>query len=532
MKRASWLAWIMAVAVWQAGFAFSLAMEPLVELARPGPWAGVSGLIAYDARLYLVNSEIFVNHNAADVYSYHPGEGELRFERRLFSQDAGTPAIIDGLLYWPYEDPRFSSAYGEYSITDGQQWRWQATPDLRGFHVHAMLAHQGAMYALASGWRGRLYRSTDHGRRWTLLYEHPSPEGRVSRITAMAAHAETLYLGLTAWAEAGVKLLYHRDGAVASAPGWPTGRSIGALSAFQGRIYAVNRTNDDSRLWRSDGRGAAEPIAVLDGHRVRALAATAEALWAVSAASGQTGIVWRSADGLQWREMQKLPEPPVALTVVEDQVFVGTHHRVRGGALWGPATPRAFAATAAPTPLSAPAVQLYTPSALADALRDLDQALTGANRSDYRQRLIQRLLPLALSRDPAAGQALSRRLQTSLPQTTVPLFGGKVQAPVATLARWYLLYAIALNGHGWAPPAFLTAPWTAAPNTAEKYLEPLLAAAWAVAELGQATPDTIDALQTALTSEALPRWAQGDLLAALHRLTGRPFRYPGGGIQP
>ncbi|ETX06435.1 MAG: hypothetical protein ETSY2_17120 [Candidatus Entotheonella gemina] len=44
--------------------------QPLVELARPGPWAGISGLMAYHGKLYFVNSQIFVNHNAADIYSY------------------------------------------------------------------------------------------------------------------------------------------------------------------------------------------------------------------------------------------------------------------------------------------------------------------------------------------------------------------------------------------------------------------------------------------------------------------------------
>lgn len=107
----------------------------------------MSGLIAYGPRLYLVNSQIFINHNAADVYSYHPGEGTLRFEQRLFSQDAGIPAIIDGLLYWPYEDPRFSSTYGEYAITDGQQW-WTASPNPAEKYLEPALAAAWAVAAL------------------------------------------------------------------------------------------------------------------------------------------------------------------------------------------------------------------------------------------------------------------------------------------------------------------------------------------------------------------------------------------------
>jgi len=43
-----------------------------------------------------------------------------------------------------------------------------------------------------------------------------------------------------------------------------------------------------------------------------------------------------------------------------------------------------------------------------------------------------------------------------------------------------LIHAIALNGHGRVTSRFLTWPWTAAPNRAEKYLEPMLAAAWSI----------------------------------------------------
>ncbi len=496
---------------------------PLVELARPGPWAGVSGLIAYSGRLYFVNSQIIVDHNAADIYSYDPGARTLRFERRLFSQDAGTPAMIDGLLYWPYEDPRFSTTHGEFSVTNGQHWQWRVAPDIRGFHVHAMLGHEGAIYALGSAWRGRIYRSTDQGRQWKRLYEHPSPARQVSRITGMIANGDTLYFALTAWAEDGIKLLRQDGASVVPVPSWPQGRAIGALETFQGRVYAVNRTDDTSRLWRYQQGQSAQPVTALDGHRVRALAATPEALWAVSSGA-HGGTLWHSLDGLAWREMQRFPAQPVALLAAHEQLFVGTYDRKRGGALWGPATPQPFPKPSH-VPTLPPRLQTsLTSEQLAQALHDLDTILTTRSTETSRHDLYNALLPLALSHHPAAGQALSERLQWTLPQAPISLIGGKVHVPMAQLARWYLLYAIAVNGHGHVPPALLTTPWASPPNDAEKYFEPAPAAAWAVTELGQRDAATLQALTSALASK-LPKAVRGDFLAALHILDGRPFRY-------
>lgn len=77
-------------------------------VARIGPWPVVSNLIAFRGRIWFVNSVTGRNHNSADIYSYAPSNGALRYERHLFSQDAGRPTAGDGWLYWPFEDDRFS----------------------------------------------------------------------------------------------------------------------------------------------------------------------------------------------------------------------------------------------------------------------------------------------------------------------------------------------------------------------------------------------------------------------------------------
>jgi hypothetical protein len=119
----------------------------LVVLKEGLHWPHVSSLIGFGGRLWFVNSRKYVNHNSADIWSYDPATGKSRYERHLLSQDAGDPVIHDGLLYWPFEDSRFSPGRGEFMVTNGRDWRWGLLPEGQAFHVHAMTSSGGALYA-------------------------------------------------------------------------------------------------------------------------------------------------------------------------------------------------------------------------------------------------------------------------------------------------------------------------------------------------------------------------------------------------
>ncbi len=112
----------LGVGVLLAGLAAGTARAetPLPLLAEVGPWPEVSRLIGFRGRLWLANSVKGVNHNSADLYSLDPASGELRYERHLFSQDAGRPLVHAGLLYWPSEDSRFSIGWGDLLITNSR----------------------------------------------------------------------------------------------------------------------------------------------------------------------------------------------------------------------------------------------------------------------------------------------------------------------------------------------------------------------------------------------------------------------------
>jgi hypothetical protein len=160
------------------------------------------------------------------------------------------------------------------------------------------------------------------------------------------------------------------------------------------------------------------------------------------------------------------------------------------------------------------------------ALEALDRTL--ADRSSYTdrgERVRRSVQTLALSGHVPEGTELARRLGGPFPSLQVSLFGGQLAVPAAAFARWYLLWGIALTGHGRVPPSLLAEPWTDRPNRAEKYLAPAPAAAWAAAELRQADDETLEALVTRLGAADSPRWLDGDLVGAHTVLTGRRFGY-------
>jgi formylglycine-generating enzyme required for sulfatase activity len=123
------------------------------------------------------------------------------------------------------------------------------------------------------------------------------------------------------------------------------------------------------------------------------------------------------------------------------------------------------------------------------------------------------------------GKALSARLDEPFPESRVKMFGGGLTVPVARIARWYLLRAIAMNGYGRVSPDLLLEPWTGQPNRSGKYFYLPSAAAWALAQVGQADDETIGTLIAGLGRTGRPRWVEGDFIGALTALSDQRFGY-------
>ncbi|MGI9303441.1 MAG: formylglycine-generating enzyme family protein [Gammaproteobacteria bacterium] len=497
------------------------AAEPLELLAQPGPWAGISSLIGYRGRVWFANSVKFVNHNSADLHSYDPRSGKTRYERHLFSPDAGDPVVADGLLYWPFEDGRFSTGRGEYAVTNGDHWRWNTLRKGQAYHVHAIAALGRDLYAAQSAWRATVQRYHHETATWDVVYEHETPSGLVSRLTSLAALGDALYAGLTSRRQAGAKLFRLQAGTVMPVAGWPNGQRTIALEAHADWLYAVNIDRGKRSVWRTDGLRV-QQVDALAGRNIRAFASGPDALFAVSAGKG-AGRLWRSPHGLRWGEVQHFSNAePLDVFVHAGHPYVGTQGPGEKGGLWGPSAPAPAAPLSPQAPLPSPSVVSVED---ADAMwAELDAVLdSGSDFGAYREQLHELLQPLALSRRPEIGHELARRLEQRAPAGEVSVFTGRM--PLARLKRWMLLWGMGLNGHGRVPVEFLAEAWDKPANPAEKYFNVVPAAVWVAAELRQDDCRTIDALIGRLGRTADPEWLDGDLIGALTALTGQRFAY-------
>jgi hypothetical protein len=525
-----WITALAAALAMALGVADARAQEDLPILAEVGPWPVVSHLIGFGGRLWFANSVKGRNHNSADIYSYDPKTGDLRYERHLFSQDAGAPLAARGLLYWPFEDSRFSLGWGHFLVTDGRRWRWGTIPTAQIFHTHAMAEAGGRLVAATSAWRAGLQVSADGGASWRAIYDHPTPERRVSRIVSLATLGATL--GTTPGATLGARVfgvlrtrdkrrLLRLDGErVQEVPGWPRERPVLGLAAFQGWLWGLVREPEGVSLWRSNGEVSERVAAPRADWPAIDLAADADALWALSAEQ-DGGRLWRSRDGVAWRPVNRLAGgKPREIALYGGKAYVGGAGKDGRGLLWGPAPP-------APVEPAVPAADLPSrPPARGDreaATAALDAALL--DPATYEQRSILRDLVYDLVRARPAPGLLAERLNWRLPDETHALIGGNAQATAAQIGRWVLLWGLTMAGEGRVPPRLIAQPWTAPPNATEKYFEAPPAAMWAATVVGQRDRATIAALVARFERPDDPLWLRGDAVGALTALTGQDLAY-------
>ncbi len=507
----------LAASLWSQAW----AEESLPVLARVGPWPVASRLIGYDGRLWLVNSVKGINHNSADIYSYDPLDGTLRYERRLFSQDVGQPAVANGRLYWPFEDSRFSLGWGHYLTTDGRNWRYGTIPTAQIFHTHAMVAFGEGLVAATSAWRAGIQVSTDGGTTWREAYDHPTPERRVSRITELVT-VKDIVLGQLRGPE-GRRLLRFGGAGPTALPHWPQNEPILGLAVFRDALYGLVREAGRLAVWRSDGRRSARIAAPRLGWRPVDLAADEGGLWALSAdAAG--GSLWHSDDGVAWsRRFRLAGGAPREVALYAGRPYVAGVGEDGRGILWGPRPPARVGARS--KALLDGARRRVTREADWPALgAALDQALANVESYAGHGRALRDLVYRAARAGPPVG-FFEQRLARRLPDQTLALIGGAVEVPAAKLGRWILLWGMAIAGDGQVPPDLIEAAWRAPPNRSEKYFETAPAAIWAASMVGQNDRATVDALIARLDRSGDPDWLSGDVVGALTALTGQHFAY-------
>lgn len=501
---------------------FARAGEELVVLARVGPWSGVTNLIGYGDRVWFVNSVKFGDHNSADVYSYDPRKGAVRYERHLFSQDAGRPVVSGGLLYWPFEDPRFSTGRAEFMMTNGRDWQWRTLPRPRMLHLHGMFAQGAALYATTGGFVAALHRSDDGGVTWRLVHEHQNAPDSYSRLYSLAALGGQLYAGLYASDEPGPKLLRLEGETLVPVLGWPAGESADELTSYRDWLYAIHSNGSERKLWRTDARQS-EPVRALANVNLRSLAVGPDALWAISF-DDRRGALWRSGDGIAWSVAQRFDgDEPFDVTVYAGRVYVGAIGADGRGTLYGPPAPAPVEPAVAiqPLPRDPPPPDVD----LSAAFDVLDSALGDLRAFESNGGSLLRLLdPLIAARSEAAARALMQRLERVPPSRQMVRLAGR-SVPAADKAEWQLLWALARIGRGRVPPALLGKPFEEPRHRGEKYAAPAPGAAWAVSELHQSDTETLEKLVARLDRRDDPPWLAGDLVGALTAITNCRFAY-------
>ena len=499
----------------------ALAQDPLPVLAHIGPWPEASNLIGYQGRVWLVNSVKWRNHNSADIYTYDPASGDLHYERHLFSQDAGRPAILNGLLYWPFEDNRFSLGWGQFIITDGTDWRFRTIPTGQAFHSHAMSVVDKRLVAANSAWRAGLDVSEDRGLTWRRIYEHPTPERRVSRIVDLFALGNRTVGPFSG--PNGRRLLIVEDESVADLSGWPRNRSLHGAAMYKGWLYGLVGDDDGTSVWRSDGQRSERVAPPRAGWGATGLAAGEDGLWAVGNAL-DGGALWFSVDGADWVVKHALPGgTPREVLIVGGQPYVAGAGDDGRGILWGqppgPAAPD-LAVEAPPALPAGPGAEVDWAAAEAR----LDAALIDPETYTGRGNALRDLV-LEFAQAEPPPEFFATRLARPIPAVTLSLFGGAIQVSAVSMARWMLLWGMALAGTGEVPLDLLVEPWDVPANRPEKYFVPQLAAMWAVAATGQNDGATIAALIERLERTDDPLWLRGDAVGALSAVTGRRFGY-------
>ncbi len=515
---------VMALAVMFQSASQAQSPRQMEIAARAGPWPVISQIIGYRGRVWFANSVKGRNHNSADLYSLDASSGDVRYERHLFSQDAGDPVVHNGLLYWPYEDTRASLGWGGIDVTNGDDWRYLLVPTAQMFHVHTLAEWRGGLLAVTSAWRAGLQYSKDGGLSWSELYDHDTAPGKVSRIGTFVVAGDQAVAHLRG-AGGVVRLVRWSGGAPVNVSGWPQRQPFYGLTAHKGDAYLVKAGDQGSTIWVVEGESA-RPLTPPDGNwEVWDLASDGDRLWAVTRA-GKGGELWSSAAGETWR-LEATYEAGVATNVAaaNGAIYVGGAGDDGRGILWALMPERAVSNTLAPRP-ALPQPKPAAPQGDFDALAArLDEVLGDRENFFNHGRGALRKLVFDIARSDPPDDLLASRLASNFPAEEVPLLGGSKSVSVKRLGEWILLWGMGLSAKGRVPLHYLDQEWDLPAHRSEKYFHPTLMALWTLVQTGDNDLAVIEALVARLDRKDDPRWLQGDVIGTLTGLTAERFGY-------
>ena len=498
--------------------------DTLKALAHIGPWPVASQLIEYQDRLWFATSLKGANHNSADLWSLDTASGETRYERFLFSQDAGIPTVYQDLLYWPYEDMRDGSGWGAASVTDGTRWSRFHVPTLRAFHLHSLRPWKGMLVGTTAAYTAGLHVSADNGSTWRMLTEFKPRVGRFVRLTEVGTENDNLYA--VASESIGATLMHYADGKMHDVVGWPKGQDVFALTSHKNALYSIVG-RQGSTVWRLRNGSPAALGQGEPGWWLRALTSDGKRLWAVQAKQGG-GIVWSSADGEQWQKEHDFSGGRAwSIARVGGNTFVGGAGADGKAIIWGHLGPDVTGTSATPKtalPWTSLTEGVATVVDWNTARENLIGAVTAEdNYAGHATPLARLVYVQALSSPP--DRYFRQLLDYPKPDRQVDAFGGQFTISTAELANWKMLWGMGLARETQIATDILMRPWKRKSNGPEKWFDQLLIGLWAIQWSGQSDTATVDALINRLSYDQDPAFITSQVVGTLNAVTGERHAY-------
>lgn len=503
-------------------------------------WPGVSQLIAYNDRLWFVNSQPYKDSNVADIYSISTDDLSPRYERSLFSQDTGNPVVYNGLLHWPFEDPRRSAGTGEYAVTDGSNWEWRIMQSGSVMHVHAMNVCDNQLVAVTGSWTGQLH-VLEPDNQWRVQYDYAAGEAPFSRLVNVGQFNERCVVAAAARGKQEPKLFSLDSAETDSVSGWPNSDRVDGLTIHQDNLFAFADTRDDRSLYRFDGEQT-HKISLPQAHRPTALHSDGEHLWLTTRhamTDGSRGQLWRLNGKNEFDPLAGLAQFPISLTRYGEYIAIGTYDTA-GAGLWlyghGLAGEPVDASSASGVVLSPSTEQGPLDQVkLASLVEELATLIEDPRSTDDYARTLRRQLGRHPDlKTPEFGAAIVQLLKLPLDNSPVQMFGRRTLTR-RSLIHWYLINAMAISGHGRIDPAMINADLDSLKKKADanapkprqngKNFDPTIAAIVASGWLQQNDRETVDALMQRLNRESDIASVKADVIGALTAITQQRFAY-------
>ncbi len=485
-------------------------------IAQVGPWPVASRLIGYRGKLWFANSVKGRNHNSSDIWSFNPETGETRYERHLYSQDAGHPLVYKGLLYWPFEDALQSAGNGVVEVTDGETWQPLTISNPPIYHTSQLLEWNGGLLAITGTRNAGMQLSMDAGRGWKEHYIHPTPSTHVSRIKEMLVFKGETYASLK---DTKTKRLVRWTGSgFQTVDGWPLNRYFNGMTIHRDELFGIVGRGRKREIWRFDG---SKTVRVDFRGPFVDLTSDGKQLWVVA----NDGRLWSSLNGNDWERHSDLKKGrPVSIQAIAGGIYVAGAGEDGRGILWG-SRDHAIPAGEKPPKLISQhltqkiAMDWQTVGQKIDGLLADPATYSGSGIGEVRE-LIDRA-----SANGAPFGFFAQRLKVGIPPAKILAFGGNMELDARDIAHAIVLAGMERAGHANVPIAYLTDPWSSPSNSYEKYFEIELSAMRAVVASGQNDRDTIDALLTRLDFADDPLWLKSQVIGTLTAISGKHFGY-------